>query len=149
MVFGKQFRPAFGGSGTMSDRMTVIVMSLFLGLMLMLPLAGCGSGSGGNDNNNGNNNGNNGNNGGTPSRIIGKVIDQNNNNQAVIGAIVSYGSVRTSTDGSGNFSMDVTSGQTANLLVTGPAAADGSAAYYNSGYVGADQYSLANSGFPI
>ena len=147
MVFGKRLWPAQNNSIS-RDRFVALIMSVFVGLMLMLALGGCGSGSG--DGGNNNNNNNNGNNGGSTAIITGRVIDQNNNSAAVPGASVRYGSSSAVTDNNGNFTFTVSAAQSnLNLLVIGPALADGTAGFYNTGVVGSQQYSIATAGYPV
>ena len=123
MIFGKSHRYA---------------VVLALSALLVVPLVGCGGGGGGDTT--------------TPTpdpagRVVftGKVIDSNNGDTAVAGALVSLNGVSTSTLNDGSFRLETAAvTATAYAKVVGP-----KNNYYNTGYVNGSPYNVANPGFPV
>lgn len=127
MIFGKGHR--------YETRFTLL---LVLGALLITPLVGCGGGSSS----------------GTPAptptpsgqaTFVGRVVDANNGDRGVSGALITLNgtSIFTSADGSFSFSA-LANASVAYATVVGPGGN-----FYNTGYVGGAQYNLAGSGFPV
>ena len=123
MIFGKSHHYA-----------VVLALSAFL----VVPLIGCGGG------------------GGTdpataspdPAQraiITGRVVDFNNGDLPVAGALVSFNGVSQYSASDGSFRLDVPATATsANATVLGP-----NNNFYSTGFVNGTQYNVVNPGFPV
>ncbi len=150
-MFGKRSPRSRGAGDAPGFAKFLAVATALMACFMLMALAGCGGGGDSGDTNGSGNSATN--NGGSTSRdaiISGTVIDQNNGNQPVANATVRFSDRQTTTGNDGRFSLAIpanTSGVA--MTIVGPALAGGGAGYYDSGFVGQTQYSLANSGIVI
>lgn len=81
--------------------------------------------------------------------IVGRVIN-NNTNENVAGATIRFGTLTTTTDDAGRFSLQVPADTTAGFLrVESPADAQGRALYYSEGYHRGLLIDLRNTGIQV
>jgi hypothetical protein len=113
---------------------------LALSALLVVPLVGCGGGGGVVDP------------GASPTPnpavravFTGRVVDYNNGDLAVPGALVTFNGVSGFTANDGTFRLDTPATTTeANATVVGP-----NNNFYSTGFVNGTQYNVVNPGFPV